>query len=149
MSSVLEFEEVQDILSDIPHINRGGCGIAALAMHEWLTESNVLYNPFIYLMYTNSEDMANNVQNFSERNLTGMTIPSHVAILKDNVITDCNGPVSLSRYIGFQQVDVETLKSLIRLPGWNYNFDRDRFIPILRRKLKLPIDFNYTNDEET
>ena len=36
------FGDVQEFLSEIPHINRGGCGIASLAMFLWLKKNKEL-----------------------------------------------------------------------------------------------------------
>jgi hypothetical protein len=43
--------DVMDELNGIPCINRGGCGIAALAMYRWI-KLNTSYSPEIYFYYS-------------------------------------------------------------------------------------------------
>jgi len=39
-TKTVTFEDVQEAINQVPCINRGGCGIAALAMARWIKKNN-------------------------------------------------------------------------------------------------------------
>ena len=50
-NTMKHFAEVLRYLSSIEYINRGGCGIAALAIHRWLEKNGMLKDTKIVFLY--------------------------------------------------------------------------------------------------
>ena len=136
-------KEVQEFLNDIYNINRGGCGISALALYRWLEKNGQLNGntKFVYLYHSyNRDEYLNNDKVLREK--TGKPLAcAHAGLLHKNNYLDSNGKVDISYYTFVHHVNEEDfiLKSINNLSSWNDAFNREH---ISRIEKKLGIDLS-------
>ena len=112
-------------LRDIPNINEGGCGIAALVIYRQLKE--VGFNPTILFMYGEGED-SEFLKNLNlEANGDNLYAPEHVAIALGDRVFDAFGKLPTDAYSGWHSVSDLELVNCINSPEvgmWNSDFKR-------------------------
>ena len=112
-------------LRDIPNINEGGCGIAALVIYRQLKE--VGFNPTILFMYGDGED-SEFLKNLNlEANWDDLYAPEHVAIALGDHVFDAFGRPPTDAYSGWHSVSDSELVRCINSPTkgmWNSDFNR-------------------------
>lgn len=150
-----QINPIRKILDDIPYINEGGCGVAALAMYRWLEKKELLDNPkFIYgYKYTGHAGYINNSlilkDNVLPEKCACLDYPypqsaSHVALENAGLIfcTEKYYDSYEDLYKYYNVIDnvdyvVQTLNDGILT--WNSYFNRSKYIPEIENKLGISL----------
>lgn len=149
MKKPKSFAEVRRYLSNVPAINCGGCGVAALAMYKWLKKNDKLHDDFKFVAcYSNgqSDVYENNMRVLRDREGKAIAV-SHLAIYHGSKIIDCSSPVYLPEYQLLQFFEPEwfIVNMIKNKRTWNDWFDR-RVIPDIEKD--LDIDLSDIKDED-
>jgi hypothetical protein len=141
------FGDVQEFLSEIPHINRGGCGIASLAMFLWLKKNKELRKGVrvVYFYDGVSYDEFKSNKSYISGVSKRATSCTHAAITFDKeMYFDCKDIIDTSAYekkmiIPFRKTEKFLLDSLKEQEDWNFMFNRAKYLPMIERVLKIEI----------
>ncbi len=138
--------EVKNFLCyDIPYINRGGCGIAALAMYRWLKDRNWLQeDTFIVYMYCYEDGYFDHNQEIIDNGYGEMISCAHAVLHHDGSYHDSNGThskydLNYKNYNIFHEIRDEqvVLDSINNIEaGWNSNFER-HFVGDIQSRLNI------------
>ena len=137
------FDDIRVILENIPCIGHGGCGVSAIAMFRWLISKGF---PQVNLSFLMGYNQHNSYLNNSQAYANEVDLPnscSHVALViqyEDNdLILDYSKRLHVNSYLYSQIVDEEALISSLNTNPyeWNTEFDRQKYIPIIAKKLKI------------
>jgi len=141
------FEDVRDFLSEIPNINRGGCGISSLAMFLWLKKNKKLKKgtrvAYFYDGSSSFEFKSN--KSYIKGESKKAVSCTHAAITFDKeMFFDCENMLDISLYekktiIPFRKTEEFLLNSLKDLDDWNFMFNRAKYLPMIERVLKIEI----------
>ena len=126
---------------DLPDINCGGCGIAALAAIRLAKKHNE--DVKVIFLYTEEREMwfESNQSLIKDGLIKFVSIPSHIAIEFDGVVVDTGGNVSMSMYSCYHYDVTETeLVLLLNHGDWNLDFERDKAIPRIEKILDIKLD---------
>jgi len=129
-------------LRSIPYIHAGGCGISALAIYKWLKKNNKLKRTKPVFIYVFSDDFKHNLKKFNNRE--DLEAPSHCVLLHDDAYIDADGDA----YVGEDKhlIYLNNINQLIRAINnretWNWDFDRDKYIPEIEKKLGIKLDLS-------
>lgn len=145
-----KLQDVIDFLSDIPDINAGGCGIAALAIYRWMEKnaSKMLENIEIVFLYNDDWQYDTNCTRIRCGECS-LVVPAHV-VLRD-VISEYEYDAKCA-WMGRKQehtVDVQHLITTINIPvenGWSPWFKRKENVEKIAKKLKISlsdVNINY------
>lgn len=141
------FAEVLRYLSSIEYINRGGCGIAALAIHRWLEKNGMLKDTKIVFLYDYMTHMLYNT-NYEILNKNRNGIPEgapHIVVKRLNKYLDSEGYLKKThidfRYSNKLEVDTDFLLTAINnnRGKWNELFDRKKQIPKIAKNLNIDL----------
>lgn len=113
-------------LKDIPNINKGGCGIVALALYKQFKSKPNIIKWFSSL--TNESSF-------------------HIALLKGDEVIDIDGIRkihSVSGYISYEIISLSELIHLIKNGIWNPSFDRN-YIPLIEQITNTDLSEIYMN----
>ena len=139
-----EFEVVRGILSQIPYINEGGCGISSLAMFMWLEERKLLGKDtkIIYLSNWSHEHDTN--ARFIKGGTNEIDSCSHAIMYHNGKYLDCEEEIDVDRYLFRLDIPQKKTKHFIlnslRFASWNSRFDRKTQVPIIEKKLNLKLN---------
>jgi len=142
---LLDKNNVREYLNSIPYINRGGCGIAALAMYRWLEKQNVDTTKIkIHILEMHFETTIDNNKKYLETNEGYPEPPSHIGLKIGNKTIDTEDTVDMHRYQYHMVTDqIQLLITMINMVRkWNPMFDRERIPEIADR---LGIDLSDIN----
>jgi len=121
--------EVQKFLNGIQDINRGGCGISALAIYKWLQKQGESMDriKFIYLYKSYNEDIYLNNESVLRDNKGVARAPNHCCISYNGKFIDSKGDVDLTIFKWVQIIDEEDFirDFLNNTKTWNSMFSRD------------------------
>lgn len=121
--------DVQEYLSNIPHINLGGCGIAAITMYRWLEKHNKLDETKFVFMYESDEQelFRNNKRVMVEHKGIPMA-PSHCCLFHSGEFIDSKGNANLARFPLCQFVEEEDFikRAVNNVDDWNTSFNRKK-----------------------
>lgn len=143
-----QFTTVLAYLDSIPAINKGGCGISALAIYRWCKANGVPVSdrPFVILCRS-KEGAERNDTALNRGDLDAITIP-HVVIEVNGTLWDSTGSESQSQGL-FQEIPyrtpyhlsehelLETLNE--QYDRWNETFRRKSSIPKIERRLQVDL----------
>ena len=145
--SATNLESVVKTLDVIPNLNRGGCGISALAIYRWCKENGVEVSdrPFVVLCEDEWELEHNNIA-CQEGDVDEIWIP-HVVIEVDGILWDSTGnehqhsEYSLLSYSYRQdyQLSEEELLGIINTDAWNSTFNRNKFTDVIATELDIDL----------
>lgn len=127
-------EEVQAVLREIPNINNGGCGIAALSIHRWLKESMLHASAMIVFGQRDYNTFKQNAQaQIDTSNKPGAA--SHIGVLiydytnNKQMVIDCDGTFDITEYSYANLTDDKfLLKSINVCDAWNHLFRRKNHV---------------------
>lgn len=129
LKPLVSFYELQSYLNQIPSINRGGCGIAALAMYDAAIREGK--SPKIVFGYNwLGSDWERN-QQFKTGKSDLAESATHICLEMDGKVIDSEGVSSLwDEYCStFHEATREHLVAAIKYGGWNSEFKRDKWLP--------------------
>lgn len=130
-----EFEDVRSYLSNIPSINNGGCGYAALAMYRFLNKRHNSCRIVFLHDFTDSSSI-NNLKYLNGETSTADSC-SHVCILYNNKLIDCKEEINVSYYRTiFVSRGEDMLTNALKNGKWNPDFDK-RMISNIEQKLNI------------
>lgn len=121
------FIKTMNKLSNIPYINYGGCGLAALVLYETAVKEKL--NPKI--IFIQSDDYSYDVNEaFKEGKIKKATSCNHAVIKINNKLYDSDGEYSLKGDYGFklQEISKDHLLNSIIFGNWNPTFDRQKWL---------------------
>jgi hypothetical protein len=135
-----EFKKVRAFLTDIPNINCGGCGIAALAMYRWLKRKKACDVRFI-VGYNNANQFKINSEYVVDHSNNSPVAPCHIGLairfdcFDSGVIMDCEKDWELFRwrYIHMFEDESAILDMINKGNNWNDSFDRSDVLLIAER----------------
>jgi hypothetical protein len=131
------FEEVRKYLSNIPNINYGGCGVAALSMYRWL-EKNKNKKSNLVICYNNSEKYEKTIENLGKDN-DKLFAPSHCGIKYKNNFLDARENIFIAIYCHSHLIDEKKMLQLINFGDfWSEEFERGNTREISQR-LKIDL----------
>ena len=125
---IKSFEDVQEYLNGIPHINCGGCGISALVMFRWLKKNG--QDVSLVFLYDNwyKEDKTVN-QRVMEKHEGEPKVPPHCCIrIKKRTYIDSEGSKRIKQYNIRQIVPEWLLIDALRIHDWNHMFERTTYL---------------------
>lgn len=124
-----KLQELRTLLGNIPSINNGGCGVAALAMYRVAREYDLPVN--IMFLYTDwFRDAYNN--NMAFMNKTGAYADScnHVVLEINGIVFDSrNADMDISRYTMRHRVTEALLLASLHNDVWTTTFKRNIYMP--------------------
>ena len=140
------FQQVRKYLDDIPDINRGGCGIAALAMYYAANkEGKKVGIAYLYGSWFEDDNIEQN-EMFKKGKSKVAGSCSHVLVRVGNRYYDSEGVVNLKnikkRYTVDKDITKKHLKASINnLDAWNDDFNRRKYLSkiekFIGKKLKV------------
>lgn len=139
-----KFESALDCLNSIPNINRGGCGLSALAIYRWCKKHGIEVSdrPFVVLCEDEWELRHNNTA-CENGDVTEICIP-HVVIEIDGELTDSEGTDgSLIEELPYRQdyqLNEDELIALLNTDAWNSSFNRRKYRDIIALGLDIELD---------
>ena len=123
-----KLSKVRKVLSKIPDINHGGCGIATLTMYRWLKENNLLdEDTKIIFLYNDDEGRyARNQRAVQKECPQDLTVPTHCALYYKGRIIDSERKISDTDYYHQQIISnsVYLERIIEKANEWNHAFDR-------------------------
>jgi len=137
----MKLEDLRFFLSNLPSINEGGCGIAALAMYK-LLQSIGIESKIVYMHKSYALSSALNNLNFDAGNSVQPDAATHICLFYEGKFIDCNKEIDPSeyKYILFAD-ESKLLKSLKLAHRWNSDFNREQNIPEIEKFLGFRLNF--------
>jgi len=147
---IYSFDDVRNFLNDIPNINCGGCGIAALSMFLWTKEHEAEFIDDFKLIYKYTawslDAYEDNVAYFQGKrpypNSCGHALIKHKNIIQDTSDTgyDCSYFFTSHESV-IDAPDIEDfLRKSINHGSWNRFFNRKKYVPYIEKNLKINLD---------
>lgn len=129
------FASVREYLDDIPYINSGGCGIAALSMYRWLLKNEKVIC-YIKFYHRSLEDRDIN-QHRCSNNLF-LRAPAHVTIEYMGKDYDSRGAYTggMGSYYVLA-TENELVRSLNYADNWNDSFERYEWVDVIEEELEI------------
>lgn len=122
----MSYNEVESFLSNIPDINNGGCGIAALALYDAAVAEGK--RPKIYYTYSSINNFSYEVnQKYIKGKIKEAQACSHIVIKLGKNYYDSKGEYDMYREA--HVVTREHLVNSIKHGCWNPSFDRSTYLP--------------------
>lgn len=133
-----EFKKVMTSLRKIPDINRGGCGVSALALFDAAKRDGL--KPKIFYLYSwLDDDSYRQNQKFKEGKTKKADSCSHVVVKIEEKYYDSDGIIKQDK-IERHTIDKVKRKHLIasinNAEAWNDVFDRWKWIPKIEKFFK-------------
>lgn len=134
-------------IGSIPYISHGGCGVAALATYLFLVKYNKLPSTFqVVTLYQsdwcdNCEEEYQHNMEFVEGIISVGRPCTHIAFMIDNVVMDTRQILDIGKFEKMLIIPKEKtkdfLETVVQQRGWNPDFDREKHVPMIEKKLKI------------
>lgn len=144
--------EVLEVLSDVPYINAGGCGISALTIYRWLKDNKKRVRSRCFVtLYRSQEAAQQNRRAVRSNDLQSLKVPTHICIIYNGKIIDSNGFATYDSYNrGPDLTESELLFMINYSDNWNETFDRTWGKEIIESKIGIDLsdvnDYCFNND---
>jgi len=131
--STVTFEDVQKSIAQVPNINWGGCGIAALAMARWIKKNKEDRMGYLFVMGHNDvESFKLNSEVLANATKLEPTSASHIGLIvydymtETQKIVDCDSTYNMLAYdyVNTFHDEKVLLKAINRIDRWNTGFER-------------------------
>ncbi|MFA5366638.1 MAG: hypothetical protein WC333_02040 [Dehalococcoidia bacterium] len=135
-------QEVQAYLQQLPFVNFGGCGIAALAMYRWLKKNRKASRKICFYMLADQGFIhENNAKCLEGEEDRQPTAPGHMVLYDKGKYFDCGGTYDPTRYNYHLKVTKEQfiVESLNNVPTWREDFPRKYLIGRIAQKLNIDL----------
>lgn len=128
------FADVQAAINQVPNINCGGCGIAALAMARWIKKNDSNWMTYLFVMGHNDVGSFKlNAQVLAKDTELPPTSAAHIGLIvydhrtDTQKIVDCNSVYNMLAYDYVNTFHDESvlLKAINRVDHWNTAFNRN------------------------
>lgn len=119
-----KLNDVREYLSEIPNINLGGCGIAALTMLRVLKKNNIQARIIFLHESDEIEQFSTNKLALEDNDIDPIAC-SHIGVKVGNRAFDCNEDLKLKNWERIETEDEKYLLRMINNPRWNKKFDRE------------------------
>lgn len=132
-TKTVTFEDVQEAINQVPCINQGGCGIAALAMARWIKKNNPNFMTYLFVMGHNDVGSFKlNAQVVAKDTDLLPTSAAHIGLIvydhmkNTQSIVDCNTIYNMLAYdyVNTFHDEKVLLKAINRVDHWNTAFNR-------------------------
>ena len=139
-TSTISFKNVQRHLYDLPYINSGGCGIAAIIMYRHALQIKKKKVKIYFCYASDASSKRRYKYNMKAvQNPYKIVIPvSHIALMINDQLVDCSGNIP-NTFEHIQEVDESTLLRSLNCNNWNSLFDREHSVPVIEKKLGINI----------
>ena len=138
-----EITEICNFLNNIPTINGGGCGVAAIVIHDILNKYNIP-NEIIFL-YDHNDDY-DLIRNKTAKQDLSKEFAScdHAVIWVEGQYIDTSGFKYINKYKSRISMSREEVIKSLRQGIWYWLFNRNIWIPYIEEKIgyKLNLDVN-------
>ena len=147
-------------LSQVPRLNEGGCGIAALVMYRWLRDNGQLsYDTKLVFLYQSFEGDRQRYGSNKRRVRNAqynLDVPAHIVLFHNGVHLDSTcifgRNVDISDYENIQYIDCNLIEPVLLgcinhpmpTPGvyedslrWNTQFNRQTMIPMIENRTQI------------
>lgn len=137
-----QLEKACNKLADVPAINYGGCGIAALALYRWCIVHKIQPDGFILL---DDDGIDNNSYAIETGEYENMTVPSHIVLSVKGYYCDSRGISDDNPYSDEYDYVLDGIKpdALLYLinngESWNDEFDRECGVPEIEQILHVDL----------
>jgi len=141
LSVEAKLEHALECLDSVPNINRGGCGISALALYRWCLKNGVDVSDRPLVVLCDDEWDAIHCNDYLEGNDLDNAWFAHIAIEIDGQIYDSTGRDLLDYYTrcDYQLSEDELLYALNKVSGWNSTFKRQKQVPVIEFGLDVDL----------
>lgn len=133
-------------LRSIPNINRGGCGIAALAIYRWCQKNDVPVSDRPFVIIDNEpESIEANERKCKAGSFASLYVP-HIVIEIGGTLVDSEGigdesdTISRWNYRQQYQLNEQELLERINTDRWNGMFNRTKYTDIIAYGLDVDLD---------
>lgn len=144
-----KFDEVRSMLNDIPNINAGGCGIAALAMARWIkknAKSSQLKTVYVMGHHDIITYTANSNHLINKHN-TPMAC-YHIGLILYDLVNRTQCTIDSGNtfhmwsypYLNTFTEDSVLITAINQVHTWNTDFNRRKFVPIISEMLGISLD---------
>lgn len=133
-----EFKKVMTSLRRIPNLNRGGCGVSALALFD-AAKRDGLKPKIVYLYSWGDDDSYRKNQKFKEGKTKKADACSHIVIKMAGKYYDSDGVLKQDKIDRFTTDKVKRkhlIASINNSEAWNDDFDRWKWIPKIEKFFK-------------
>jgi hypothetical protein len=140
--------DVRQFLAKIPYLHEGGCGVSAIAMYRWLQKYTK--NPkvrFVLCYAKGSKSFFNKNSRFLAGATDTPTACSHAGIYYSDPKTKLTAPIDARGYLPINSYEytqifksVKPMLAMVKAKDeWYEKFDREKWIPIIEKKLKIKL----------
>lgn len=135
------FEDLRKFLSDIPYINNGGCGIAALAMYFFLKDKGEQVNLVFFHKIHDAERAVSNIKVNIENGITASSA-NHCGIFYNGQFLDCDAILNPSSYLCVIFTTDIIMREAVIKSQWNSDFDRGYYLSKIEEYIGFSLDIN-------
>jgi hypothetical protein len=135
------FEDLRKYLSNIPYINNGGCGIAALAMYFFLKDKGEAVELVFFHKIFDAERALSNIKINIESGVTASSA-NHCGIFYNGQFLDCDSILNPSNYLCIIFTTDVIMREAVAKSQWNSDFDRDYYLPQIEKYIGFSLEIN-------
>lgn len=148
MITIKTLKDVRKFLTNIPFINYGGCGIAALAIIRWIKKNFNEDISYIYFVHTMFNPYISENNQFVKEGKGMIYAPSHVYISFRGKIFDVNSYTKKTDMLSPLQFKSEEVlvMALNNVKSWNCAFNRHDAIQKIEAYLDISLSDIKIND---
>lgn len=152
--------ELREFLNNIPHINEGGCLIAAYSIYQYLKQNESLPKDFKIIEIDDVTIMRymNMMQYLSEDPTSNVTTCGHAVVLYNGMVYDSEREIPLEDCVDVMVSGVwidpinkeQWLINQMNAASWNYEFDRKKYIPLIAEEFEIDLSMlklEFTEEE--
>lgn len=149
------FDEAREFLSEIPHINEGGCAVAAYAMYKWLKKRNAVDDfqiIYVYGAWGDEDSYRTNYARLIEHDdNAAMRGCGHALFRYHGKVWDVDEEMDPDDYYRTLEIPTDQLEelmpeSLTADKAWNPCFDRKHYSNIIEEVMQIKFDVPNFND---
>jgi hypothetical protein len=139
------FHAARKLLDTIPNINRGGCGIAALALARWARQHSKKTGGFMFVDFDYGETCEHNQDALSCNDIDALVVPNHIAIKYAGRWYDTNEADVYSEWVIEDNITENILLYIINKGSWNLCFDRCKQVRVIETLLGIDLSDVWTS----
>jgi hypothetical protein len=139
-------EDALNCLNSIPNINRGGCGISALAIYRWCKKNGIEVGDRPFVIIDDDEyGLRYNETACANGEFADLYVP-HIVIELNGQLVDSDGTgeqsalISTLTYRQTYQLNEDELLERINTDRWNDMFNRTKYLDIIAYGLDIDLD---------
>jgi hypothetical protein len=136
-----EFKKALKYLNGIPDINRGGCGISALALYD-IAKANGKKPKIVYLYSWMDDDSYQMNERYKKGKSGEASSCAHVLVKVGKKYYDSTGSIKAKEIETYSKVDEgikrnHLIASIKNVNEWNPCFKRKKWLPKIKKELSI------------